>query len=328
MLKDSNIPVLDSIRAMAAIMVCLFHFVCTTQNYIESQTILTIFNIGKHGVEMFFVVSGFVIPWSMYHTDFKLKNFPNFLLKRILRLEPPYLISILLILIVLFLRKELLGRSNDYMEISGTQIALHFGYLIPFFKDYHWLNNVYWTLAIEFQYYILIAVLFTPIFYSKGITRGIIFIILLVLQFFSKEIFVFYYFSYFIIGILLFLKLSNKLSNNAFYFWLMITVATCLVNFSFDSVICAIIPVVLILYRREIKIPVLKDLGRFSYSIYLIHPVVGAGFINYFSHIYRLTYQKIIVISGGLIITFISSWIMYMAIEQPSKKLSSSLKYK
>jgi len=41
-----------------------------------------------------FVISGFVIPWSLYRSQYVLRDYPKFLLKRNVRLYPPYLASI------------------------------------------------------------------------------------------------------------------------------------------------------------------------------------------------------------------------------------------
>ena len=53
---------------------------------------------GWLGVEMFFVVSGFVIPWALHRGGYRLKDYGRFLLKRVLRLDPPYVLSIALVL--------------------------------------------------------------------------------------------------------------------------------------------------------------------------------------------------------------------------------------
>ena len=71
----------------------------------------------------------------------------------------------------------------------------------------------------------------------------------------------------------------------------------------------------------------LSFLGKFSYSVYLIHPILGATFVNVLSHYVSGPLQKIILVAGGLTITAIGSYAMYWAIEKPSKKLSSKLKY-
>ena len=49
------------------------------------------------GVTAFFVISGFVLPLSLSSNGYRLSDAPVFLLKRAVRLEPPYLATILLI---------------------------------------------------------------------------------------------------------------------------------------------------------------------------------------------------------------------------------------
>jgi peptidoglycan/LPS O-acetylase OafA/YrhL len=103
-MKNSQIPVLNFLRAFAALSVCLYHFVCTTTGYITTDWILNFFSQGKYGVQLFFVISGFIIPWSMWKSDYSLKNFFVFLLKRLARLEPPYLMSLILAITILMMR--------------------------------------------------------------------------------------------------------------------------------------------------------------------------------------------------------------------------------
>src|SRR5882762_3693640 len=150
-MTNNNIQILNSLRAFAALSVCLYHFICTTTGFISNEIILNFFSNGKYGVQMFFVISGFVIPWAMYNAKYYLKNIFQFIIKRLSRLEPPYIISIILAILFIIARQNIL--HNNDVDFSFTQLALHFGYLIPFFKHYNWLNQVYWTLAIEFQYY-------------------------------------------------------------------------------------------------------------------------------------------------------------------------------
>jgi peptidoglycan/LPS O-acetylase OafA/YrhL len=73
---------------------------------------------------------------------------------------------------------------------------------------------------------------------------------------------------------------------------------------------------------------VLSFFGKFSYSVYLIHPVLGATFVNVFSHNVSSGFAKFMLVSGGLVITAIGSYLMYLLVEKPSKKLSSKLSYK
>ena len=87
------LPVLNTLRALAALAVVLFHFL-RTPNLIENQTIYGVAGFGALGVHVFFVISGIVIPLSLVKGQYSYRKFGRFMWKRALRIEPPYLISI------------------------------------------------------------------------------------------------------------------------------------------------------------------------------------------------------------------------------------------
>jgi peptidoglycan/LPS O-acetylase OafA/YrhL len=64
---NQRITNLDILRAIAALMVCLVHFL--RKPLYEGTIIWDIFQYGKHGVDIFFVISGFVIPLSLGRFD-------------------------------------------------------------------------------------------------------------------------------------------------------------------------------------------------------------------------------------------------------------------
>lgn len=328
MIKSNNIPILDSLRAFAALSVCLYHFVCTTTGYITTDWILNVFSVGKYGVQLFFVISGFVIPWAMFVAGFQISDFFKFLLKRLARLEPPYVFSLLIALGVLFIREKFMGLTNSHMEISLKQVVLHFGYLVPFFDGYKWLNQVYWTLAIEFQYYFFIALLFVPLIKSGLVYRLLIYISIVALSFIGGEKFLPYWLPVFMLGIILFLFKAKFIGQKEYYLISFLLICFCFYKYPIASVVFSLIPVVLILFFSNIKLIGFDFFGKMSYSIYLVHPLIGASFINILSHTVNSNIGKVAVIMSGIIITLISSYIMYRIIEKPSKKLSASVKYK
>lgn len=263
----------------------------------------------------------------MLNAGYKTNYFFRFLLKRLARLEPPYIFSLLLVLAILFIKVNFM-LSETPVHVSGKQILLHFGYLIPFFKNYHWLNQVYWTLAIEFQYYLLIAILFTPLIKIKIIGRQMVYLAILCLSLFAPEITIFYWLPVFLLGMLLFLYKSEIISGKEYYLASTLTIIFCLVNFTSASVIYALIPVAAILLIADTKITGLHFLGKFSYSIYLIHPVLGASLINILSHHFISPLSKFFVILSGIALTLCGAWITFALVEKPSKKLSAGISYK
>lgn len=331
-LKEINSPkieVLDSLRAFAALSVCIFHFICIT-GYIHTKWILDFFYHWQFGVQLFFVISGFVIPWSMYHANFKLKHFFKFAFKRFCRLEPPYLASLLLAIFILWGRDYFLHTNNFSNLVSLKRVALHFGYLIPLFENYKWLNDVYWTLAAEFQYYFLIALLFIPLIKSNFFLRVVIGGCMIGFSFIGgPREFLPYWLPVFYIGILIFLFKIQKIAKIEFYITVSVLFLFSCYHYHLGSVVYMLIAAVAILYYGECKVLILNYLGKMSYSIYLVHLPIGLTLMNIMAHSFFDTYlEKVFVLLSGFVATLISSYIMYLLVERPSKKLSASIKYK
>jgi peptidoglycan/LPS O-acetylase OafA/YrhL len=70
-LNSNHIPVLDSLRGLAAISVCIYHFVVGPINFVKDENVLNVFSYGKYGVQLFFVISGFIIPWSLHNKKYE-----------------------------------------------------------------------------------------------------------------------------------------------------------------------------------------------------------------------------------------------------------------
>src|SRR5262249_33436290 len=55
---------------------------------------------------------------------------------------------------------------------SIAQLLLHLGYLNTFF-GYPWLQDVYWTLGIEFQYYLFVALIYPFLTVRRPVIRAV-----------------------------------------------------------------------------------------------------------------------------------------------------------
>src|SRR3974390_3244319 len=150
---NQRIGVINALRAFAAIFVAWGHFVAGQGKYLGLSG-----KYGYLGVHIFFVISGFVIPWSLYRSGYVLRDYPRFLLKRNVRLYPPYLASIA----VTVLATNLIMVPMFHMPrltVTAQSLLLHFAYLNDL-THVPWINVVYWTLAIEFQWYLLVGLMF------------------------------------------------------------------------------------------------------------------------------------------------------------------------
>jgi peptidoglycan/LPS O-acetylase OafA/YrhL len=323
--KDHHIPVLDNLRAIAAFSVCLYHFVVGPIHFIENKTILQVFGFGKYGVQLFFVISGFIIPWSIARSSYTIRNYFRFLLKRFIRLEPPYLVSILLVLILYWLRKYYTDLP-DARNFQPEQVLLHIGYLIPF-SNYDWIIDVYWTLAIEFQFYLFMALFFFVITSRKMPVRVLGYIVVLGLSFIGNKEFLPFWFPVFLLGNMLFLWITERIGKGEFWGFSILVCLVLGIFYPLPILVSSLVAFIGILFFYNYSNRLLAWLGKISYSVYLVHTIIGTALINFLSHRAHSSFAKSGVIVIGLLVTIGCSYLMYRLVEGPAKRWSSRIKY-
>lgn len=327
MLNKIHIPIIDVLRGFAALSVCLFHYVCTTTGYISNEVILHIFNFGSRGVQVFFIISGMVIPLSMITLGYKYSAFKVFILKRFIRIEPPYLVSVAIGVIFLYARNFLLPAGTADITPSLRDILLHIGYLIPFVDGAKWVNTVYWTLSVEFQYYLYLALIFPLVMSNKTINRSLFYLLLLVPPFLvNSEAFFFHWSAFFLLGIIYVLWLTEKVNQYEYYVVSILCVISVAFNNEMIDLIVGLLTVGVIHFFRNFTFNYGKRLGNISYSLYLLHTLIGGAFVNVMSHKFTLPYQKFLVIFIGVLISLGSAALFYRFIEKPSQQYTKKIK--
>lgn len=135
--------------------------------------------LGKYGVDIFFVISGFTIFYQFYKRDYLLKDF---LLVRLARISIPYFP----ILITLYILTSYGVDFNNHWaikfnngEISIVNLLLHLFY-IPYIdvKYATSIIGVEWTLSIEVFYYFLLGYMITRIKNFIDIKKLIIYLVI------------------------------------------------------------------------------------------------------------------------------------------------------
>lgn len=123
------LPIVEYLRGLAALSVTWFHL---TNTY-DPSWVQASGSFGWLGVEVFFVISGFIIPYSIYvlFPRYSLTDFPAFVMRRILRLEPPYLVSIMLVIGLWHISAIFPGFTGAMPPVDPWQVLAHIAYLIP-----------------------------------------------------------------------------------------------------------------------------------------------------------------------------------------------------
>jgi peptidoglycan/LPS O-acetylase OafA/YrhL len=315
------------LRGLAAFAVCLFHFTNGNRSYLaDDNSVKMLGSYCSYGVQVFFIISGLVIPYAMYNAHYRLKDFRIFLWKRIVRIEPPYLISFLLVIALNFISTLSPYYHGKPFHPDAFQLLCHLGYLNSFY-NFEWINPVYWTLAIEFQYYILIALVF-PLLSAKNIFTWALTLLSfnLIPLLLSNPNFIFQYSLYFSIGIAIYKYFVQDITKLQYLALILVLLALVYIKFNLPGLVAAIIPVAFIFVHMESR--VLKFLGNISYSLYLLHVPVGLRVINLSRNFFNSDNGKYIVILLAVIVTILASYLFYRYIELPCKRASKKIRYR
>lgn len=146
--EQERLPALDSLRAIAALAVLFFHYTNGYEHVVGPHT-RPVPNVewGHSGVDLFFVISGFVIAWTLERSS----SIADFAFGRFARLYPAYLAGAAITGIVIF------GFGFNPAHIQKRDIAWNAIMGLPQLVEANNLDASYWTLGVEVSFYIMAA---------------------------------------------------------------------------------------------------------------------------------------------------------------------------
>ncbi|WP_179336013.1 acyltransferase family protein [Winogradskyella costae] len=305
-IKSKNrIYQLDLFRFFAALIVVLYHYffrgyAADNLSDLDFSEISDYFKYGFLGINIFFIISGFVISLSI-----KDRSLIKFIISRLSRLYPIYWICVLITFVVILL----FGAPRFTAELE--QFILN----LSMFHNYvrvESIDGVYWTLFIEMKFYIfiigsyLVLNKFKPIkldyLIYTWLTLSVLYLYFSELPIFriGNSLFILDWSSYFIAGMILYQIYKSKL-NVKYAVLLSIALFTSIqhtitetakkanhFNIEFSPIIaCGIIVIFYLLILlvachklRGMNSSKFIKIGMLTYPLYLIHQKVGYIIFN------------------------------------------------
>jgi len=142
---------LQVLRAIAALLVVFSHIrEKNLQNAADSTQILQWFNFGPYGVDIFFVISGFIIAYIMPVGQYSLGDVKEFLARRVIRVMPMYWVVTLAAFSVWLYNPAMVNSSAPELTRVWQSFTLY-----P--TDGRYLYQTGWTLSYEMYFYFLFA---------------------------------------------------------------------------------------------------------------------------------------------------------------------------
>jgi peptidoglycan/LPS O-acetylase OafA/YrhL len=191
--STSRIRHIDGCRAVAVLSVVLDHCVAHAAwayrllelppSNVPMRWLVTLLAQGAHGVDLFFVISGFCLSYPTMvtlHREGRVRfSVQEFFSKRFVRIVPPYYVALLLCLaaLIVFRCMHLPVPSAMASKIRPWDVI---GQLLFWDRGTYFANGAFWTLFVECRWYLLFPLLLLLWLRSKR-AYGVLLLLLIVL---------------------------------------------------------------------------------------------------------------------------------------------------
>lgn len=349
---------IDGLRGLASIMVAIGHLADAAEDKhpgILGPGVIDLADYGRFGVQIFFVLSGFVIAHSVAAGAYSFAYLGRFVARRFVRLDLPYWTVIALEITLLWVTGLIMV---EYLrELPSIPQILANGFYLQQYLGYEHILPVFWTLCYEVQFYlvfVLSLVLLTKL-RDVGVTERMTRIIAAVALAASfcwslsiylglaplphRALFIDRWFQ-FALGVVTYLYYRNYCG------WLPVAAVTglCVAGglvFGIDeyrvtstlltaATGIAILASLRVSWWNALLIgPTMQFLGRISYSLYLLHTAIGWRATALTRELLGSHYSTVgayFAFFVGLTASIIGAWLLYVLIERPAINIARKVR--
>lgn len=248
-------------------------------------------------------------------------GFFHFLARRAVRLYPPYFLAGGVAVGMNYVSFFLGGQSAHVSLISDVLCNL---LLTCDLFGGTWFNPVFWSLAVEVQYYIVAGLAF-PLLLRLARLRVLLYCLVLGSALSGQGLNLMRWPSLFLLGFALFLFKNSLMGRREFRFACAALLSAQLVAFDPRVFLAGLFAMFFIVSSGVGWKPVLS-LGSFSYSIYLVHVPLGTRVINFAVRLDISGMLCVVVIVLAALVSLAFARVFFECIEAPSIKMSRFIK--
>ncbi len=356
---SQRLRALDGLRGVAILLVMGFHYFyhlessyykSTLYPYGETFSNVLIFKYGYMGVELFFIISGFVIAMTLESS----RSVLDFVIRRFVRIWPALIVSAVLTFFLLnwsdspFALTRRQFWPNFLPSLTLTPPSLWSGW----FPKVDYVTGVYWSLVVEIRFYMIAVILFW-LFSREKLARNLVIFTLVIYigrallrrampgyNGVYDALFIPDYMPWFAAGAIFYELYKDRLAKSAALVMLAVMyvlIARVSTNYAMigrDPVFASTTALVFLTLfwflatkptpMRIFEVRPLVWIGECSYSIYLYHYAIGMIFISQVSKTIGLIPQLLLVAAISLLVLAVGR-VSYATVENPARRWLTKL---
>jgi peptidoglycan/LPS O-acetylase OafA/YrhL len=278
-------------------------------------------SFGHLGVPVFFVISGFVIPWSVRNSTTRELSYLRFLGKRLGRVHPPFLAACLMGIFLNWLSIQMPGYKGnlpaDYLSAALSSLTTDSFYLSSIVGR-SWILLVAWTLAIEVQFYLMAGVLAPRLGPQGSVTTWAVamFTGCLAAWLIPMPAWIFHFLPLFAMG---WCAVWIRTNPRRVIPWIVCGFAGACSGYLHDGVTALAAAVTFgVICLNVARVPrVFGWLGAISYSLYLVHVPVGGRVINFGFRYASGESGRLLLMIFAALVSVLAAWVFFVVIERP-----------
>jgi peptidoglycan/LPS O-acetylase OafA/YrhL len=341
-----HVPELDGVRGLAILMVMVLHFHDPVEAASPFGVVSRLIRNGGAGVDLFFVLSGFLITGILVSSKSSTNYFSAFYARRILRIFPLYLVVTGLFFAVAL---PLLHRHGKDIPMHASEQIWYWLFLENWphalgYSDGAQLAH-FWSLAIEEQFYLV----WSLVVWKSSVERlkqiCLVLIVCAVVGRTLASVFgvspTFLYFCTFtrmdslLLGALLALSpgFRSFMGRNAKYFLpASVPLVLLAMPFELNRVVyevaaCSLIGLATVSGTWWLRAGWLRSFGKYSFALYILHDLLHSPLVK-LSGRFNPVFFAICSITGGIACSYGLAMISWKVLEQPFLRLKKYWPYR